>query len=169
MNAGHVCSAVSELESAPNYGAQTSKPLTLGWLGNAIAYRLRIAQDLSFQRYKEQLREFSSLHPGQFTALAVIAANPGCNQTELGLAIGRDKSTLTPLLAGLERQKLLVRTRRTDNQRTYSLKLTPRGEALLQSLERVARDHEQAISEIFTAEEKVALLDYLNRMIELVR
>ena len=47
------------------------------------------------------------LKPGRFAAMVVIQNNPGINQTALGRAIARDKSTITPLLQGLERQGLV--------------------------------------------------------------
>lgn len=143
-------------------------PISLGWMADSIAYQLRIAQELAFQRYKEPFQDVA-LHPGHFTALAVIATNPGCSQTALGEAIGRDKSTLTPLLSSLESDGLLVRQRRPDNQRTYSLSLTPRGAALLQSLERIGDAHERTISAQFSPEEKAALLRYLQRIIDLFK
>lgn len=141
--------------------------LNLLWLEDTIAYRLRMAQESTFHRYKENLSEFSSLHPGHFSALSVIAANPGCNQTDLGAAIGRDKSTLTVLLKTLEREKLIVRERRTDNQRTYSLTLTLQGKVILRSLQSVAKEHEQAISDCFTTQERDAFMDYLQRVINM--
>ncbi|MFI8418295.1 MarR family winged helix-turn-helix transcriptional regulator [Serratia sp. NPDC078593] len=158
---------ITSPESSQNDPVNTS--LKLGWLSDAIAHRLRIAQELCFQHYKDNLREFSFLHPGHFTALTVIAENPGCNQTELGHAIGRDKSTLTPLLQRLSKEELLLRKRRPDNQRTYSLTLTPKGEAMLKSLERVGKEQEQALSTLFTPDEKSALLDYLNRIATLAQ
>lgn len=141
--------------------------LDLRGLENTLAYRLRMAQEAAFHRYRGNLSEFSSLHPGHFSALSVIAANPGCNQTDLGLAIGRDKSTLTVLLKTLEREKFIVRKRRLDNQRTYSLSLTPQGQAVLRSLQSVAEEHEQAISNCFTPREKDAFMDYLQRIIDM--
>ena len=51
------------------------------------------------------------MRPGRFAMLTLIGRNPGISQTALSRANGRDKSTLTPLLADLVRRGLVRRTR----------------------------------------------------------
>lgn len=141
----------------------------LGWLGDTIGLHLRLAQEASFAAFARRgagdgdgLQ--SGLKPGRFAMLAMIHENPGLSQTALGAAVGRDKSTLTPALAELERRGLVRRDRGAD-RRSYALSLTPSGEAALEALGGHARAHDDQLDRLVGAEHRDAFLDTLRRLI----
>jgi DNA-binding MarR family transcriptional regulator len=124
-----------------------ARPAELGTLGSLIGFNLRLAQDASFRVFARHSGE-EHLKPGRFAALTVIHDNPGIAPSALGRAIGRDKSTVTPLIQDLERHALVVRGIAPDDRRRVALRLTRAGEAALKSLGRHARDHDRKLDRI---------------------
>src|SRR5499433_3180501 len=115
-----------------------------GPLAQWIGFNLRMAQDASFHAFSRLSQEIG-VKPGRFATLTLIGRNPGISQTALSRANGRDKSTLTPLLADLVRRGLVIRRRTRADQRTYRLSLTPAGRRVLAELTRCARVHEEKL------------------------
>jgi DNA-binding MarR family transcriptional regulator len=90
----------------------------------------------------------------------VLRDNPNITQSALGRAIARDKSSVTPLLQGLQRQGLVKRKRSTADRRSVTLTLTPAGERVLRDLIVHAREHDRRLDQIAGASkaEFVAIL-----------
>src|SRR5262252_9558825 len=87
-----------------------AEEIDYGPLAHWVGFNLRMAQDASFQAFSRLSKEIG-VKPGRFATLFLIGSNPGISQTTLSRANGRDKSTLTPLLADLVRRGLVRRTR----------------------------------------------------------
>lgn len=137
----------------------------MGSLRHHIGFHLRRAQDMSFQAFARMV-EHTELNPGHFTLLAIIDENPGLNQTTLSIATGRDKSTLTPALKGLEAQGYVVRTRSTTDRRAYHLGLTPEGRDYLSKLRVYAAQHDKLLDEIVGQFHKPLLIHLLEQIVE---
>ncbi|WP_342452932.1 MarR family winged helix-turn-helix transcriptional regulator [Pararoseomonas indoligenes] len=137
--------------------------LRLGPLGEALGFHLRLAQEASFAAFARRTGE-SGLKPGFFATLAVIHENPGLSQTALGNAVGRDKSTLTPRLAEMERAGLIRRGRSATDRRSYALTLTPAGEEALSILATHAAAHDAQLDALVGPEIRAAFLDALRRL-----
>ena len=138
---------------------------SLGPLKNYIAFQLRRAQDVSFQAFARRVGQ-TDLSPGHFAILAVINENPGLNQTALSHATGRDKSTLTPALKGLEKHGFILRTRSETDRRAYHLSLTTAGKAHLDKLIVHAEAHDRALDEIVGDFHKPLLIHLLERIVD---
>jgi DNA-binding MarR family transcriptional regulator len=140
-------------------GNGAARRTELGSLGALIGFNLRMAQDASFRIFAKHSGE-EHLKPGRFAALTIIHDNPGIAPSELGRAIGRDKSTVTPLIQDLQRHELIVREVAAADRRRVALKLTRAGETALQSLRRHAREHDRKLDQIVGGGKKefVALL-----------
>ena len=87
-------------------------------LGDYIGFHLRLAQDASFRAFARHTG-VRDLKPGRFAAMTVIANNPGITQAELGRAIARDKSSVTPLIQELDRRGLVERQRSPTDRRQH--------------------------------------------------
>ena len=85
-----------------------------------------MAQEAAFQAFSRRSQEIGE-SPGRFATLTLIARNPGISQTELSLANGRDKSSLTPVVEDLVRRGLIERKRVDSDRRTYRLNVTAAG------------------------------------------
>lgn len=130
-----------------------------GWIG----FHLRMAQMASFQAFARRTRQID-LNPGRFAALTVIGRNPGISQTVLSEAIGLDKSTLTPALGSLMRQKLVRRSRMPEDKRSYRLMLTAAGERMLRDLTACAAQHERELDAMIGRRERARFLSGLRRI-----
>ena len=69
--------------------------VNFGPLAHWVGFNLRMAQEAAFQAFSHLSQEIGE-SSGRFATLTLIARNPGISQTELSLANGRDKSSLTP-------------------------------------------------------------------------
>ena len=130
-----------------------------GWVG----FNLRMAQESAFQAFSRRSKEIGE-SPGRFATLTLIGRNPGISQTELSLANGRDKSSLTPVVEDLVRRGLVERRRMEADRRAYRLNLTPAGKKTLASMMRAARGHERMLDGIIGARDRKRFVDVLKRI-----
>jgi len=107
--------------------------LELGRLGNFIGFRLRRIQNQLSGAFSAQSVEIG-LRPGEFSALAIISANPGLSQAKLAREVGLDKSAAVAVVDDLERLGMAERRRSPDDRRRHALYTTEVGEAALVKL-----------------------------------
>lgn len=136
--------------------------VSLGTLDDAIGFHLRRAQDASFRAFARRAGQHD-LKPGHFAALLVIVNNPGIGQGALGLAIARDKSSVTPILQTLFKRGLIDRRISAVDRRRIQLTITRPGGTLLQRLARHARSHDRKLDTIVGAD-KALFLGLLKRI-----
>ena len=136
---------------------------SLGPLESFIGFNLRLAQDASFQAFAKQSGA-PHMRPGRFASLMVISQNPGLTQADLGRAIARDKSTVTPLMQSLQRDGLIERRPSAIDRRSVTLWLTEDGERLLASLAGHAREHDRKLDAI-VGDAKPELLRLLKKIV----
>jgi len=145
------------------------RKLDRGPLPGLYGYNLRIAQVAVFENFVQVVgsalaSRMGGLTPGRFSLLVLLQANPGINQTDLSRGVGVDKSTLTPALDQLEKKGLLQRQRTAADRRTYSLSLSPAGEALLAELMVKVEQHEKNIVAGLTPSERSTLNRLLKKL-----
>lgn len=102
--------------------------------------------------------------PGQFGVLTLIAENDGLKQSELGAALGIDRSTMVTVIDRLESRGLVVRAPSPSDRRSYALRLSSDGRRLMQELTPRVREHEAAIAASLSASEKRQLISLLQRI-----
>ena len=141
----------------------TPGAIRYGPLEDWVGFHLRMAQTASFAGFAREATGID-ISPGRFAILTLIASNPGISQTDLSRANGRDKSTLTPALDDLERRGLVRRERLPENRRSYALKLTPDGQAMLDELTACAARHEANLDRIIGTTERARFLAALKRI-----
>ena len=145
-------------------GEPRSLPVNLGPLGDAIGFRLRIAQEAAFAAFARRARD-AGLRPGRYALLTLIAENPGLSQCALGAAAGRDKSTLTPAMRDLERRGLVRRARAEDDRRAWAVTLTPAGTAALRSLRAAAGAHDAELDALVGPAARAGFVAALSRIV----
>ncbi len=134
-----------------------------GPLPDLIGYQLRRAQVRVFNDFSRHMTDMD-LTPGQFGVLVLINANAGLNQSELGHAMGVDRSTVVSVIDRLERLGLAERRPAPNDRRSYALYLTEQGKTVLTAARRRIRKHEENIARHLSAEERASLLDLLKRL-----
>ncbi|MCI4592379.1 MarR family winged helix-turn-helix transcriptional regulator [Sphingobium sp. BYY-5] len=136
-----------------------------GGLDNVVGYHLRLAQEASFAAYARMVGD-TRIWPGWYSLLKIINDNPGINQTELSLATGRDKSTLTASLRELGKAGLVEKTRDETDRRNVRLILSAAGGEQLRQLESHALAHDKEIDRIVGSDNRVMFLQILKKLAE---
>lgn len=67
---------------------------------------------------------------GQWSVLRVLWEEEGLSQVDLAERMRVEKASLTATLDGMERRRLIVRTRNSDDRRKVSINLTSQGRGL---------------------------------------
>ncbi len=142
-------------------GGEVSTPEAFADL---IGYHLRLAQEASFQAIRQAAGR-SELKPGWYTILTILSDNPGLTPTELSRLCGRDRSTLSSTLKGLSARGFIARRHTPEDQRSYSVRLTAAGEAMLKKLRVIAKTHDAKLDAI-VGKDKPLLIGLLRRIAE---
>lgn len=130
-------------------------------LGESVGPAIRQLRNHLTVRIVQGLERFD-LRTGSFSTLALIAANPGCAQSDISRETGFDKSVVVALIDELERRGLAERHRSQADRRRNILTLTEAGHGLLNEMNAVVRAVEKPIRDALTQEEMDTLLK-LNR------
>lgn len=114
-------------------------------------------------KFAERLREIQ-LVPAHAGILRVLAATPAITQQALSSALGTLPSRLVALVDELESKNLLERQADDSDRRRYALRLTEKGMSMLQSIGRIAREHQQQLLVSLSEEEQRQLSSLLQRV-----
>jgi DNA-binding MarR family transcriptional regulator len=126
-------------------------------LDELLGYALRRAQVAMFLSFHETTRGLQ-MTPPRFTALVVIGANPGLNQSTLGEVLGIARSGAMLLADWMVGRGLVERRHRLDDGRAWGLHLTRRGAQLVEKMKAavLAEDRRRAAG-LRTAERRELL------------
>ncbi|MBP9878148.1 MAG: MarR family transcriptional regulator [Alphaproteobacteria bacterium] len=137
--------------------------LDQGVLPGLLGYNLRKAQLAVFQSFQNAIAPYD-VSPGQFGILVLISENPGLSQSELGNAMGIDRSTMVAVIDRLETRKFVMRQGSPYDRRSYALQLTPEGQELVSKLVPLVKQHEDSIASELSKTELNQLIDMLARI-----
>jgi len=155
------------LTSAPDKRTRPARgrggKLVQGLLPDLVGYNLRKAQIAVFQNFQASVVPHD-ITPGQFGVLILIHENSGLSQSELGNAVGIDRSTMVAVIDRLESRGLVVRAPSPKDRRSYALRLSPEGESLLDNLLPRIRAHEKAMTKDLTKQEVQTLIALLGKI-----
>lgn len=159
---------VSHTELHPTAGEADSSAGALsagagGDLPSFLYYHLYRAQNRIAQDFADAIGP-DEITPCQFNALCHVRSHPGLSQTQLSAAIGREKSTVTPIIDRLERRGLVVRKASPSDRRTYALYLSDVGEATYQRLVSTANTHDRNMQDRLSSADLETLVDLLQRV-----
>lgn len=131
-----------------------------------IGFVLRLAQLAVFKDIFETLSPFG-LRPSDFSALRVIAANPGLKQQDIGRQLGIKRPNLVGLMEELHRKNLVQRRVVRDDRRSYSLALTKDGQDLLERAEEAHKGHQARLRESLGDYDPLVFLGCLRKLSQL--
>lgn len=102
----------------------------------------QIADDLFSSR-----KELEGLTSRQFIVLAAVKGRDGISQTDITLATGIDRSTLTDLVGRLHAKGLVARNRSRIDARSYEVRLTAEGDAVLAAAIPIVKEIDRRLME----------------------
>ena len=147
--------------AAPPEAAEPA--LALGVLEQFVGFRLRRVHNRLVQTFAEKLEPYE-LRPAAYTALALIAANPGVAQVALARTALFDKALVVGLVDELEARGCVERRRSPEDGRRHALYATAEGERLLAELTELAQRNEAWIVQALPQRESRRLLALLDRV-----
>jgi DNA-binding MarR family transcriptional regulator len=139
--------------------------MDLGLLGDSIGPAIRLLRNVLASRIVAAFEPFG-LRTGTFSTMALIAANPGCSQSEIARHIGTDKSIVVAIVDDLERKGLAERRRSTEDRRRNALTLTEQGHAVMKELDRIGREIEKPIRGVLSPTEVDQLIRLTRRAVD---
>ncbi|MDX3129389.1 MarR family transcriptional regulator [Streptomyces europaeiscabiei] len=113
-------------------------------LEDQLCFALYAASRAVTARYRPLLDELGLTYP-QYLVMLVLWEQDSISVRDLGAALQLESSTLSPLLKRLEAGGLLRRERRTDDERSVSIRLTESGARLKERARTVPVDIGEAI------------------------
>ncbi len=122
---------------------------------------------LTIHRGKAKL-EFNKigLSQGQPKILDFLLVNDGCIQREIAENCRIKPATVTSLLANMEKDGLIYRTKNISNKRIVNVFLTDSGKKSQMEVERTFYSIDNQCFMGFSEEEKIQTIDLLNRLCE---
>lgn len=154
-------------EDSPAGAGASGRRDDLGVLPGLVGYNLRRTQEAVFGAFMEMVTakiDSAGLTPGQFGVLAIVAANPGLKQIELGAALGVDRSTIVAAVDKLENRHLVERRPVPHDRRAHALTLTVEGQRVYRRALTLVDRHEAQIADGLSEAERRQLLDLLGRV-----
>jgi DNA-binding MarR family transcriptional regulator len=114
-------------------------------------------------RFAERLAplDFTPAHAG---ILRIVDKRGPVTQQALAGILGIFPSRLVALVDQLESRGFVERRDHPEDRRSYALHLTEKGRVALQSIGRVAREHQKALLAALTADEQRQLAQFLQRI-----
>lgn len=104
------------------------------------------------------------LAPPDVGILRLLSITAGLSQQELASKLGIHPSRLVAILDNLEKRNFVERRANREDRRLYSLHLTKDGEETLESIGKVARDHQDALLSALNKDERHTLAALLLRI-----
>jgi len=145
--------------------AATPEGMDPGLLGDSVGPSVRLLRNLLTTRIVTAFEPFG-LRSGTFSTMALIAANPGCSQSDIAKNIGTDKSIVVAIVDDLERRGLAERKRSTQDRRRNTLTVTQAGHDLMTQLHGLGRAMEQPIRDALSPEEVTQLIALTRRAVD---
>ncbi|TKD53363.1 MarR family transcriptional regulator [Sphingomonas baiyangensis] len=131
-------------------------------LERLLGYQIQMVH-LDFDSNARDVLAPFGLTPVRFTALLLIDANPGCDQTALGRALSVNRSSAMKLVNGLE-QAGLVERRAGRDLRTNALHLTDEGVAAIAAVRERLTESETRLASRLDAHEQEVLQSLLAKL-----
>jgi DNA-binding MarR family transcriptional regulator len=158
----------TKAQSRAEARADEAASLDLSALSAIVGYPLRRAQLAVFDDFNRRFAALK-LSPAQYSALVVIGANPGRNQSEIAAALGILRPNFVAMIDELERRRLAERLRTPSDRRSRVLALTAAGAALVARARSVQAEQEKEVERLIGRDGRERLLAALTRLAELGR
>lgn len=154
---------------APRHDAEgeTFDPhLDFGPLTRRLGYVVRRAQIAIFQDFYQTMSA-AQISTAQYSALVIIARNPGLSQTQVANALAIKKANFVALIRELEQRGFVERRSIPGDKRSLALHLTSAGKLAYSELDRLSEEHESKLREAVGDDSYNALFQPLIRLSKL--
>ena len=105
------------------------------------------------------------LEPREVMLFRFVALSEGLSQREVGIVIGLPDSRIVGLVDRLEERGWIERRTSDRDRRTHALHVTPAGREVLDRVETLSFEHEEALTRGLDPADRETLLGLLKRMV----
>jgi DNA-binding MarR family transcriptional regulator len=137
--------------------------IDLSRLEAMVGYNIHILDLLLYQLFFARFAA-TGMTPGVFSTLLAIRDNPGARHGALADALMIQRSNMTTLVNRLVRQGYVRRRGASDDQRSVTLSLAPKGERALEAVLAEMPAHEERLSGGLAGRERTLLLALLRKL-----
>ena len=134
-------------------------------INESVVHLLHRADQCTAESFASRLRH-RDLTPRQFAVLMAVGARDGATQTTITDDTGIDRSTMVDVVRRLMKRGLLQRRRSRTDARSYVVRLTDDGRAILAAALPEAATVDQVILSALQPSERVAFLASLTQIID---
>jgi DNA-binding MarR family transcriptional regulator len=127
-----------------------------------IGHAVKRAEQALMARKSQALRTVGLTVP-QYSALMVLAEQPGLSGAQLARRCFVTPQTMAAILTNLEGKDLVTRRASSVHAQVFQATLTRRGRALLRKADRLAVEIESGLADAYTAMEQEQLMTLLER------
>ncbi|GAB4350375.1 MAG: MarR family transcriptional regulator [Oricola sp.] len=154
-------------KAAAGRGAEETAPASVSdeTLRGFAGYNMKRAFNVIQADLARTLEPFG-LRMITFTALILVADNPGLSQTQLAGALAVERSNLVSIVDDLEKSGLVVRNPALNDRRSHALCATLAGKRLCEKAVHAVRAHEARLLACLDARERAALVAALQQIEE---
>ncbi len=107
------------------------------------------------------------LQPNHFMVLEMVAMRSGMNQSDLGVVLGIDRSTMVAVVDRLEGRALVRRTPSDLDRRSFAIEPTPAGVALREAVLAALSGPTADLLEPLSPHEQASFISMLTRVTDL--
>lgn len=132
-------------------------------LKDAIGYRINQCSNYINQQLNSALKVFD-IGIEQRAALEIIKFEKEVNQTLLAHMLGKDKTTMSRTLNALEKKELLEKIPVKHDKRAKTLKLTPKGEQILEESLPIVQQYRKDLLSKVNPQELSQFFNTLNKL-----
>ena len=104
------------------------------------------------------------LSVAQYATLMIVHENSGCSNADVGRAVSSSRQAANELLAGMERDGLIVRGPHPSDRRTQQISLTELGRRRLEEAHPAVSRRENELESTFTDDQREAVRVWLAHM-----
>lgn len=122
-------------------------------LSDFIGYGMKRALSIVQADLSRVLSEFG-LRAVSFSALSIIAGQPGLTQTQLADALQIERSNLVTLIDELSGRNLIIRAPVAQDRRRHALMPTAAGKKLVDAARKAVEAHERDLFSCLTTQEQ---------------
>ena len=130
-------------------------------LREMLGYHIKRASNVIQADLAQTLQAFD-LRMITYTALVLIAENPGLSQAKLADAMAVERPNLVVIVDELEKRGLIMRNRVPEDRRAYALTTTLAGRQLFEKATKSVRQHEERLLTPLTAELRAAVVEAMS-------
>ena len=140
-----------------------SAPDGSAFLSRFLGTHLRATHTVALAALERAFATFR-MSPTRYSILVHAGERPGITQTRLAELVGADRTTIVPMLRGMERLGYVRRGRARHDRRATEVRITAKGRAILRRLVPLAEEHERRMVRGLSPTEQAALLSALERL-----